>query len=96
MGIKTYQYILGSNLILDVEVNETPYVPAVIHAPVEQCHEAEGGEVEIQGVTVNGEEFDIDELYIYDSHMSARLGCAKYESLESVIVTAILEGSCNG
>ena len=80
--IKTYEYILGGNLVLDVEVYETAFVPAVIH-PVDRCHDAEGGEVEIKAVTVNGEDFDIEPYYLADN-----------VTLEDAIVTAIMEGNC--
>ena len=85
---KVYQYILGDNLILDVEVYETAFVPARTYGPPEDCYPAEGGEVEIQGVTVNGEEFEIEGIYLSDSD-------GGYVALEDAIVTAIMEGDCN-
>lgn len=39
---------------IDVEVSE--YSPAVIHAPVERCHPAEGGEVEIVAIRRDGKD----------------------------------------
>lgn len=36
----------------DVEFSATPYVPAKISGPPDNCHEAEGGEVEIESISI--------------------------------------------
>lgn len=45
---------------LELEVSGTvsTYIPAVTHLPPDRCSPAEGGEVEITGITLNGEAWE--------------------------------------
>ena len=49
-----------NGITLKVEADVSPYVAAVIHAPAEDCHPEEGGEVELTSVTCNGAEFEFE------------------------------------
>lgn len=44
----------------EVEFSSTPYVPAKIYGPPELCHPAEGGEVEIESITIGG--FEVSDV----------------------------------
>lgn len=44
----------------EVEFSSTPYIPAKISGPPENCHPAEGGEVEIESICIG--EFEVSEI----------------------------------
>lgn len=53
---KTVDLMVGDDEIeFNVEFDASPYVPAKISGPPERCYPAEGGEVEICDVYVDGE-----------------------------------------
>ena len=52
----------------EVEFSATPYVAARTSGPAEMCHPAEGGEVEIESITVGS--FDMME-YLSDATIKA-------------------------
>ena len=44
----------------EVEFSSTPYVPAKISGPPENCYPAEGGEVEIESICIG--EFEVSDI----------------------------------
>lgn len=44
----------------EVEFSSTPYVPAKISCPPENCHPAEGGEVDIESIMIGG--FEVSDV----------------------------------
>lgn len=56
--IKFYVERDDDELGLVIIATISPYIPAVIHLPPERCSPAEGGEVEIQSITLNGNTWD--------------------------------------
>lgn len=44
----------------EVEFNSTPYKPAKISGPPEQCYPAEGGEVEIESISIG--DFEVSDI----------------------------------
>ena len=42
--------------IYTIECSLTPYVPAKIHGDPDDCHDSEGGECEIEKITLDGRE----------------------------------------
>ena len=44
----------------EVEFSSTPYVPAKISGPLENCYPAEGGEVEIESICIG--EFEVSDI----------------------------------
>lgn len=46
------------DLVINVEFDATPFVPAQTYGPAENCYPAEGGEIEITAVFHNGVALD--------------------------------------
>lgn len=40
----------------DVEFTAEPYIPAKISGPPENCYPAEGGEIDIESISINGQD----------------------------------------
>ena len=49
----------------EVEFSSTPYVPARISGPPENCYPAEGGEVEIESISIGG--FEVSDVISEDT-----------------------------
>ena len=47
-----------NGVTLQVEADVSPYVAAKTYGEAEDCHEAEGGEIEITSVQLNGVDFE--------------------------------------
>lgn len=77
--IRDCTYLLGGQVELDVKYSESPKIPATLEDP------AEGGEIEIMEVTVDGIEFDTECIGLQDSH-------GGYITLDEAIMDAIQEG----
>lgn len=46
----------------EVSASVSKYVPAKISGPPENCYPAEGGEVEIDSITLNGKDVDLEDF----------------------------------
>ena len=77
MNTLTYHLERGDDEIeLTIEYSVAPYYPAQTYGPPENCHPAEGGEIEDMTVTdANGEPIELTdqerekiEAHIYDTH----------------------------
>lgn len=68
-------YILGGNIELKVEFNYTAGKPAVWAQAMEDSEPAEDEEIEINSITCNGKEVDIDDIYI--GHLAGKISLDK-------------------
>lgn len=55
----TKTFFIG-DVEFEVEFSSTPYVPAKTYGPPENCHPAEGGEVEIETISIG--EFEVTDV----------------------------------
>lgn len=55
----TKTFFIG-DVEFEVEFDSSPYVPAKVSGPPEHCHPAEGGEVEIESITIGG--FEVSDI----------------------------------
>lgn len=75
MSTETELTIDGVDLV--ITYTETPYIPARLWGPPEDCYPAEGGELEVQEVHVIGSSVDISPLLsdaviaVIENHLSA-------------------------
>ena len=82
----------------EVEFNASPYIPAKISGPPENCHPAEGGEVEIESIAIGGFEVtDVisesvrDKLQIMAEEAAPELEAEARESAEAEAAEARAE-----